>query len=303
MKRSEVCLATLVWAVSSCLPVRSASDGSQNAPAATTIHGPELPRGGYALFPTYQLVGFCGTPGAPALGELDGNLPAKAKKLETMAAKYEGGRPILPVFELIAVVVQAGPGADGKYRRRVDDGVVTEYLSLARQHRGLLLLNIQPGQSDFLTEVKHFERFLREPDVGVALDPEWAMKKGQVPGKYYGETTGAAIDEIAAYLSSLIAEAHLPEKALVFHQVNGGVVKDGPTLKATPGVVLIESVDGLGPKHAKIETYDYLMRHMTPGVHPGFKLFFDEDQRNGGTLMAPSEVLALLPQPEYVMYE
>jgi hypothetical protein len=38
-------------------------------------------------------------------------------------------------------------------------------------------------------------------------------------------------------------------------------------------------------------------------VHPGFKLFFDEDQRNGGTLMAPSEVLALLPQPEYVMYE
>ena len=166
-----------------------------------------------------------------------------------------------------------------------------------------MLLNIQPGQSDFLTEVKHFERFLREPDVGVALDPEWAMKKGQLPGKYYGQTTGAAIDEVGAYLSSLIAGARLPEKALVFHQVNGAVVKDGAALKATPGVALIESVDGLGPKHAKMETYDYLMRHMTPGVHPGFKLFFDEDPRNGGTLMAPGEVLALLPQPEYVMYE
>jgi hypothetical protein len=301
MRRSLAGLVTLALAVPSCLPVRSASD--QGGTEVPVVHGPELPRGGYTLFPTYQLVGFCGTPGAPALGELDGHLPAKAKKLETYTAKYAGSRPILPVFELIAVVVQAGAGNDGKYRRRVGDDVVSEYLNLAREHKGLLLLNIQPGQSDFLTEVKHFEKVLREPDVGVALDPEWAMKPGQVPGKYFGQTTGAALNEVAAYLSSLIAQAHLPEKALVFHQVNGAVVKDEAALQPTPGVVMIKSVDGLGPKHAKIETYDYLMRHITPGVHPGFKLFFDEDQRNGGTLMAPSEVLALLPQPEYVMYE
>src|SRR5580700_9994788 len=129
--------------------------------------GPELPRGGYSLFPTFQLVGFCGTPGAPALGELDGNLPAKAKKLEAYASKYAGTREVLPAFELIAVIVLAGPGGDGKYRRRVDDKVVDEYLRLARQSRGLLILNIQPGHSDFLSEVKHFEKYLREPDVGV----------------------------------------------------------------------------------------------------------------------------------------
>jgi hypothetical protein len=293
----------MLAAAVSCLPARSGSDAAKQEPLATTPQGPELPRGGRTLFPSYQLVGFCGTPGAPALGELDGNLPAKAKKLEGYAAKYTRARPILPVFELIAVVVQAGPGADGKYRRRVDDKVVDEYLGLARQHEGLLLLNIQPGQSDFLTELQHFEKFLREPDVGVALDPEWAMKPKQVPGKYFGQTTGAALNEVSAYLSKLIDEAHLPEKALVFHQVNGAVVKDEAMLKPTPGVVMIKSVDGLGPKHAKIETYDYLMRHITAGVHPGFKLFFDEDQRNGGTLMAPSEVLALEPAPEYVMYE
>jgi hypothetical protein len=38
-------------------------------------------------------------------------------------------------------------------------------------------------------------------------------------------------------------------------------------------------------------------------VHPGFKLFFDEDSRNGNRIMTPKEVLALTPQPEYVMYE
>jgi hypothetical protein len=300
--RREV-LACLFALTAACAAPRVARPPIPPTPVATVPLGPELPRGGRTLFPTYQIVGFCGTPGAPALGELDGNLPVKANKLETYAKKYATSRTLLPAFELIAVVVQAGPGADGKYRRRVEDKVVEEYLALARQHQGLLLLNIQPGQSDFLTELKHFEHYLREPDVGVALDPEWAMKPKQLPGKYYGQTTGTAINEVSAYLSSLIDEGHLPEKALVFHQVNGAVVKDETDLKPTPGVVMIKSVDGLGPKAAKLETYAYLMRHMTPGVHPGFKLFFDEDTRNGGVLMTPPEVLALLPPPEYVMYE
>ena len=263
-----------------------------------------LPRGGRAIFPEHRLVGFCGTPGAPALGELQGNLAVKAKSLAAYAEKYAGSeRTVLPVFELIAVVVQAGAGADGKYRRRVDDGVVDTYLRAARESKALLLLNIQPGQSDFLTEVKHFEKYLREPDVGVALDPEWAMNAGQRPGKVFGQTTGAVINEVSEYLSKIVADGDLPEKALAFHQVNRYVVKDEPTLRTHPGVTLIKSVDGLGPKHAKIETYGKLMTPMAPTVHAGFKLFFDEDRRNGGTLMTPSEVMSLKPAPEYVMYE
>ena len=302
----------LVSVMCACVPLHadshvrslSTSDSAANPVRPEPVpRGPELPRGGYSLFPTFQLVGFCGTPGAPALGELDGNLPAKAKKLEAYASKYAGTREVLPAFELIAVIVLAGPGGDGKYRRRVDDKVVDEYLRIARQSRGLLILNIQPGHSDFLSEVKHFEKYLREPDVGVALDPEWAMKPGQMPGVYYGQTSGAVLNEVADYLSSLVQTGQLPEKALVFHQVNAGVIKDQASLKPSPGVAIIQSVDGLGPKRMKIETYDYLMRRMPAGVHPGFKLFFDEDQRNGGTLMTPSEVLALLPVPEYVMYE
>ena len=149
----------------------------------------ELPRGGRALFPENRLVGFCGTPGAPALGELQGNLPAKARALEARAASFAKGRKLLPVFELIAVVVQGSPGPDGMYRHRVDNSVVDQYLQLARQNKGLLLLNIQPGWSDFLTEVKSFEAYLHEPDVGVALDPEWSMKPKQRPGVFYGQTT------------------------------------------------------------------------------------------------------------------
>jgi hypothetical protein len=273
-------------------------------PPAAPASRSELPRGGRAIFPEHRLVGFCGTPGAPALGELQGNLDVKSKALVTYAEKYNGkDRKVLPVFELIAVVVQAGAGADGMYRRRVDDHTVETYLRHAREAKGLFLLNIQPGQSDFLTEVKHFEKYLREPDIGIALDPEWAMRTGQRPGKVYGQTNGAAINGVAEYLSKVVADGDLPEKALVFHQVNRYVVQDEPTLKAYPGVAVIKSVDGLGPKHAKIETYDHLMKVIAPGVHAGFKLFFDEDHRNGGQLMTPIEVMALKPVPEYVMYE
>jgi hypothetical protein len=305
--RALLARTSAAFALASCAVFRPApaipTPVPPSAPVAAAPPLPELPRGGRTLFPDYELVGFCGTPGAPALGELTGNVARKADKLELYADKYVAARKVLPVFELIAVVVLAGPGADRKYRRRVDDSVVDQYLALARLHKGILLLNIQPGQSDFLTEVKHFEKYLREPDVGVALDPEWAMLPKQLPGKFFGQTTGAKINEVGAYLATLVSTLQLPEKALVFHQVNGYVVKEEAALVPSPGVVVIKGVDGLGPKAAKRVTYAYLMKNVTAGVHPGFKLFFDEDTRGGGSIMTPEEVMALTPRPEYVMYE
>ena len=284
--------------------VTPSSDGpGAPAPVADEPRRPELPRGGREIFPGHRIVGFCGTPGAPALGRLAGNLTAKTKQLVSYADKYARGRKILPVFELIAVVVQGAPGKDGKWRRRVPDSVVDDYLQAARAAKGILLLNIQPGHSDFLTEAKAFEKYLRQPDVGLALDPEWAMKGKQKPGAIFGQTTGAAINEVADYLAGLVKAADLPEKVLVFHQVNDHVVKDESVLVPHPGVVLVKSVDGLGPKGAKIKTYNFLVKSMPASVHPGFKLFFDEDKTNGGKLMTPEEVLALTPEPEYVMYE
>jgi hypothetical protein len=300
------CLTTHATATSRAVVTgerRAVPNDGGEAISEPAAEAKELPRGGRLLFPDHRLVGYCGTPGAPALGALQGNLDAKAKALEARAAPYADGREILPVFELIAVVVQAYPGPDGKYRRRVDDRVVDDYLKAARQSKALLLLNIQPGQSDFLTEVKSFEVYLREPDVGVALDPEWAMKTKQRPGVFWGQTTGAAINEVAELLSGIVTEWNLPEKALVFHEVVREVVKDESSVTMHRGVAIIKSVDGLGPAHAKVATYGNLMERMAAGVHPGFKLFFDEDTQGGGRLMTAKEVLSLSPQPEYVMFE
>jgi hypothetical protein len=285
-------------------PAISAQIPGTTPPPPPAVPRSELPGGGRTIFPDHMLVGFCGTPGAPALGPLWEKPDAKAKKLLGFGAQYAGNRKLLPVFELIAVVVQGYPGADKKWRMRIYDKVVDQYLRVARENNGLLLLNFQPGASDFLTELKAFEKYWHEPDVGVALDPEWAMIDAKhTPGVFYGQTTGDTISTVIQYLADIVKQDDLPEKVLVFHRVNGYVVKHEENIREQPGVVVVESVDGLGPKGMKINTYNFLMGTKAPWIHPGFKLFFDEDTRNGWRLMSPKEVLALSPPPEYVMYE
>ena len=263
---------------------------------------PELPRGGRQLLPTFRLMGFSGEPNAAALGRLTGDLTAAGAELELQAVAYAGERPILPVFELIATVVQADPGSDGLYRTRASDETIMRYLQAARAARGILLLNIQPGLADFLPEVAAYQRWLTEPDVGVALDPEWAIDPGEVPGEVFGSTTGAELDAVARYLAELVREGDLPQKAMVYHQVAPSVVADEQALGAYPELALVKSVDGIGTPAMKIETWTRLMAGKPPHVWPGFKLFYDEDTRTG-PLMTPPEVLALTPTPDYVLYE
>jgi len=274
---------------------------SSPAPPPPPADG-DLPRGGRTLFPKYQLVGYVGLPGSPALGPLDKDLDAKAAKLETVSQGYAAGRTPQPVLELIAVVAKGSRGKDGLYRGRLPDSVIEEYLTVARKHKMLLLLDIQPGRAKILPEVKRLERWLKEPDVGLAFDPEWAVGPSQVPGRVFGHTTGAELDSLASYLSELVQANDLPEKAFVFHQLSTRIVSDEQALKKHPGVVTIKSVDGIGARADKLKTWTKLTATLPPTVHAGFKLFYTEDTRHD-PLMTPAQVLALTPRPDFIVYE
>jgi hypothetical protein len=199
-------------------------------------------------------------------------------------------------------MVSADPGADDLYRTRTSDAVIARYLAAARKVRGILLLGIQPGRADFLDEVRHYARWLAEPDVGVALDPEWAMGPREVPMRTFGHTTGREIDAVAAYLSQVVTAHDLPDKALVFHQLAPRIVRSENDIRAHRGVAVVKSVDGIGDPDLKRGTYRELTARLPRTVHAGFKLFYDEDRRSG-PLMTAKQVLALRPQPEYVLYE
>jgi hypothetical protein len=279
-------------------PAASAQPGQSGEPARA-----ELPRGGQKVFPRYRLVGYSGLTGASTLGRLGtGPLNQRVREMERRAKPYADGREILPVLEVITTIVQASPGRDGTYRTRLPDDQIKTYLTAARKGHALLLLNIQPGRADFLSEAKAYRRWLAEPDVGLALDPEWAMGPGQVPGRVFGHTTGKELDAVAAYLADIVKAKKLPEKVLVYHQLSPRIVRQESALKAHRGVALVKSVDGIGVAAAKVDTYHAVNRSTPKHVHPGFKLFYTEDAKSG-RLMTPRQVLALKPRPEYVLYE
>jgi hypothetical protein len=209
---------------------------------------------------------------------------------------------VLPVLELITYVVNATPGPDGDYNTRVPDATIRRYLQAARRHRALLLLDVQPGRDHFLPLVRQLRPWLEQPDVGLALDPEWAVGPGQRPGQVFGRTTGKELDSVAAYLDRLASEKGLPQKVLIFHQVAASVVRNQDDIRTRPGVVVVKSVDGIGSRGMKTDTWRVLVRKLPSSIHTGFKLFFEEDTRHG-PLMTPKQVLRLRPQPEYVLYE
>jgi hypothetical protein len=284
----------------------AAADGSAGAAESTAAPATptqlQLPGGGTQVFPGHRLVGFSGAPGSPALGPMTGDLAAATERLRQQSAGYGTDPPLLPVVELIATVVQSTPGPNGNYSVAADDATVQRYLDAARAAGGILLLGIQPGSGDFLPAVHYYERWLKEPDVGVALDPEWAIEAGQVPGTVFGSTTGAELDSVSAYLDGLVTANHLPQKVMLYHQLHAQIVTGQEALVDRPGIAVVKSVDGIGSAADKVGTYQRVMAGTPPFVHPGFKLFYEEDTRSG-PLMTPQEVLALVPQPQYVLYE
>ncbi|WP_205208185.1 MULTISPECIES: hypothetical protein [unclassified Arthrobacter] len=334
LRRSAVPFAAaLCLLLMGCVPSEPAADGARGqavdstttaspspAAGATPSGGPsvsptpspsptptpeplELPRGGTDLFPDYRLVGFSGHPTSEGMGRLGiGDIDERVDEMELLGEQYADGRKVMPVLELITVVVQASPGADGLYRAAANDDFISSYLEAARRHDALLLLNVQPGRSTMTAEVELLEKWLLEPDVGLALDPEWDITGDQLPGVSYGQTSGEEIDQIATYLDDLVTEHELPQKALVFHQVAPSVVTNEAAVREYDGVEVIKSVDGIGAPGSKIETYNQLMLQLPPTVNPGFKLFFEEDAVLG-PLMLPPEVLGLDPKPDYVLYE
>lgn len=284
----------------------SATPGATGTPSSgsgVAAGAKELPRGGTTVFPTYRLFGYSGAPGSAAFGRLGtGNLDDRVQEIEKRGKPFAGDRTVLPVLELITVIVDSFPGKDGDYNRQVDDNTIRTYLAAARRHKALLLLDVQPGRDDLLTLAKQLEPWLKQPDVGLALDPEWAVEDGQVPGQVYGRTTGAELDDVAEYLDGLVQANGLPQKVMVFHQVASRVVGKQEQLKERAGVVVIKSVDGIGGREAKTDTWRVLVRNLPPSIHPGFKLFYDEDTRHG-PLMTARQVLKLKPTPEYVLFE
>jgi hypothetical protein len=277
----------------------SANDGGGARRADKPPPPPELPRGGRTIFPRYRVVAFYGAPQAAALGQLGIGTPDEAaRKLIAQARRYERPRrPVLEAMELIATVANRDPGMDGLYRSQQSAAVVRRYLRAARRHKMLLVLDIQPGHADFLDEARHLRRWLREPDVGIALDPEWHTP-GLVPGTAIGSVDAAKVNEVAAYVSGIVRRNRLPQKLFVVHQFVPDMIQGKAAVVRPPGLAMTMNVDGFGTGANKVSKYRQFT-HDGTRFYNGYKLFYDEDTG----LMKPRQVLRLHPPPDLIVYE
>jgi hypothetical protein len=280
-------------------PTAKGAEAEQATPTPTPEPKAELPRGGRRIIPDYRVVAFYGAPQDSQLGALGIGTPAQAaRKLERQAKGYaRQSRPVLPAMELIAVVAAAHPGEDGRYNLRQSDAVIRRYLKAARKAKALLILDIQPGRSDFFTETKRLEKWLKEPDVGLALDPEWRMGPGQVPGQVIGSVGAREVNATTAWLDQLVTKHDLPQKLLLIHQFTDDMIPE-TELKERKGLAYVLNVDGFGTQTLKIAKYKNFVSQ-AKHFHRGFKLFYSEDVDT----MTPAEVMRLSPRPDVVVYE
>jgi hypothetical protein len=314
-QRRTVALAILTVVIVGVTFVATSGGGGSNSKPAAGVHAAavdaarrakvklralELPGGGRRLFPPHRVVAYYGAPGSDQLGALGIGTPDQAgqRLLQQMRPYRHGGRKLLPAMELIAVVAARGAQDDGSYSRKQTFATVERYLKAARKIHALLILDLQPGHADFLNLTKHYTRFLREPDVGLALDPEWHTPNA-VPGTVIGSTDARTVNRVSAYLAGIVKKYRLPDKLLIVHQFTDSMIRHKQQLKALHGVPLVLNVDGFGTQAVKIAKYDDFTHPRVRHVHDGFKLFYHEDTDT----MTPQQVLQMRPRPDVAIYE
>jgi hypothetical protein len=148
-----------------------------------------------------------------------------------------------------------------------------------------------------MDEVVAVEPLLRNPNVHLAVDPEFIVNDSQVPGEDLGQITGSQINQVQARLEQ-IARSTGQRKMLVIHQFDGRMVAGKEEILDYPLVDVVWDADGFGTPGSKVGDYD---RYKTEAgfEYGGFKLFYEYDE----PLMTPEEVLSLDPPPGLVIYQ
>jgi hypothetical protein len=246
------------------------------------------------------LVAWYGTPWTPLMGILGRYTGAElAEGLQRQADAYASltNKKIVPCYELIGVVAMGSPSDNGLWRRREAPEVIDSMLAQARVHGFRLILDVQMGRSRVEDELEYLRPYLEQPDVYLALDPEFDMEVGQEPGEELGHTVSGEVNYALGLLEKIVLDKGLPPKVLIVHQFRLSMLPDKEKIGRSPVVDLVLDADGFGSQAVKRDTYRAVME--TPLQFAGIKMFYNHDP----DLFTPAQVMALDPAPSVVVYQ
>ncbi|MEX2504534.1 MAG: hypothetical protein WD378_06765 [Egicoccus sp.] len=267
----------------------------------TVLTSEPLPTGAYTLFETERIVAMYGTPGSGSLGVLgEQGVNAAVERAQQIAKPYGAdGREVLPAFEIITTIASAEAGEQGDYSNRRDPDLIREWVDRAADEGFYVVLDLQSGRTDFLTQAQEYADLLHEPHVGLALDPEWRLEPDERHLRQIGSVEAAEVQQVADWLAELVRDERLPQKLLLLHQFRHSMLPDRDTIEIGPELAGVVHMDGQGPIGTKYGTYDAITAGAEDRWWWGWKNFYDEDFPTP----TPEEVLALDPLPVFVSYQ
>jgi hypothetical protein len=283
-------------------PARPATPAPAKAPAkAAAPAPPPAPTAPAVVLRDEVWVTWYGNPNSNRMGILgERRGAALANGLKEQAAAYQKvtTKRVVPAYHVVATVAQATAQRDGTYRRRESPAILRRLLDDARANNFKLIVDIQTGWSNVADEVEALRPFLVEPDVHLALDPEFSMSGGIVPGKKIGSMPASEVNAAIDFLEKLITDHKLPPKVLIIHQFTWNMLPDKANIKQSSMIDIVLDMDGFGGRPLKLSTYRSILKQ---GALPltGFKLFYKQDTN----LMTPAQVMGLTPSPAVVIYQ
>ncbi|WP_233551016.1 hypothetical protein [Amnibacterium setariae] len=276
----------LDWAVTAARTGWTYPDGGQRAWDGRSLH-----------------VALYGTPGAPVLGVLgrqDG--PATIARATALAGQYQAltARKVSPMLEVIATVASGGPTGDGDYSGEIDPEALEPYVDRALKAGVPVILDLQPGREDFLSQAKQYASLLEKPGVGLALDPEWRLGPKQKPLVQIGRVSAAEVNRTSAWLADLVRTHGLPPKPFVLHQFRLTMLQQRQEIVVDrPELDVLIHVDGQGSQPDKQATWR-AVRAGAPHVGWGWKNFLKTDH----PVLTPRQTIQQVhPTPDLITYQ
>lgn len=275
---------------------------TERVQAAAT--GVQLPGGGQTIFHDKRYVALYGSPVTAALGVLGEQGPAaSARRAAKVAATYESFTDdrVVPAFEIIATVASGSAGRDGDYSNEWSVDTLRPLVDEAAQRGILVILDLQPGRADFLSQAQRYEELLVEPHVGLALDPEWRLAPDEVHLEQIGSVDVAEVNATLAWLAGLTEANDLPQKMVLLHQFRTSMIRDREDLDLShDSLAVLVQMDGDGTLGQKLATWRSLRADDAPeGLRFGWKNFYDEDEPTP----TPEQTFAVRPTPWWVSYQ
>ena len=286
-------------------PASSETQTQPSAEAESTPSAapPELIGGGTEIFPDRRFIALYGHPEYPELGALGEQGPqASVERVIELAEMYEAhaSENIIPAFEIIATMASASPGADGNYSAVADSQALEAYVDAAAEHDVYVVLDLQPGHADFLSQAKLFEDLLTRPNVGLALDPEWRLAPGQRHMEQIGSVSAAEINETTRWLAELTAKHDLPQKLVILHQFRLSMIRGREQVDTNhPELAMVLHADGHGTAEQKMATWRSLKEDLPDNMYMAWKNFFRQDK----PMFAPRDTFEIEPKPWFVSYQ